>query len=121
MKLHPLTQEEKQIIIGKKKEAPFSGKYDQHFQPGTYLCKQCHTPLYQSTSKFNAHCGWPSFDREIPGTVTRTPDPDGRRTEVTCTACKAHLGHVFEGEGQTITNTRHCVNSLSLTFQPQTS
>ena len=97
-------------------EPPFSGEYDDHWQPGTYVCRQCGTPLYKSTDKFDARCGWPAFDQEIPGKVKRLPDPDGRRTEIQCASCGAHLGHVFEGEGLTDTDTRHCVNSYSLKF-----
>jgi peptide methionine sulfoxide reductase msrA/msrB len=117
----PLTPEEKRVIEDKSTETPFTGKYDAHFQPGTYSCRKCATPLYKSDDKFDAHCGWPAFDQEIPGRVTRTPDPRwyGMYDEITCTTCGAHLGHVFEGEGLTDTNTRHCVNSISLVFTPK--
>ena len=118
MKLNPLTPEEERIILGKGTEAPFTGKYDDFYEPGTYICKRCEAPLYKSEDKFDAHCGWPSFDQEIEGAVTRTPDKDGVRTEITCTNCGAHLGHVFEGEGLTDKNTRHCVNSVSMKFIP---
>lgn len=116
--MRPLTPQEKSIIVDKKTETPFSGQYWDHWQEGIYHCRRCHNPLYQSNSKFQAHCGWPSFDQEIPGSVTQKPDPDGRRTEVICQKCQAHLGHVFTGEGLTPLNTRHCVNSLSLHFIP---
>ena len=115
-KMHALTPAEEHIIINKGTERPFTGKYDDFFEPGLYRCKQCAAPLYKSEDKFQSHCGWPSFDAEIDGAVRRAPDPDGIRTEILCAACGGHLGHVFEGEGSTAKNTRHCVNSVSMTF-----
>lgn len=120
MKFNELTDFERSVIEGKGTERPFTGIYYQNKDAGTYLCKKCNTPLYRSADKFDAHCGWPSFDDEIKGAVKRTTDADGRRTEITCAKCGAHLGHVFIGEGLTPKNTRHCVNSVSLNFVPET-
>lgn len=118
-KLNTLTDLEKQVIIYKGTERPFTGLYYLYNKKGTYVCKQCDLPLYTSNDKFDAHCGWPSFDDEIKGAVKRVPDADGRRTEIVCARCDAHLGHVFIGEGFTPKNTRHCVNSISLKFIPE--
>lgn len=119
MQWNNLTTEESSVINGKGTEAPFSGEYDDFYVDGTFICRKCNTPLFSSKSKFDAGCGWPAFDENYPDAVKRLPDTDGRRTEIQCANCGGHLGHVFEKEGLTEKNTRHCVNSLSIRFIPK--
>ena len=113
-----LTSKERKVIVGKGTERPYTGKYNNHYKKGTYVCKACSNPLFKSNTKFDSKCGWPSFDKEIEGSVVKIPDYSlgMKRTEIVCSKCKGHLGHVFYGERFTKENTRHCVNSISLNF-----
>jgi peptide-methionine (R)-S-oxide reductase len=113
-----LTPAEERVIVHKGTEPPFSGEYDNFYKQGTYVCRRCNHPLFSSKSKFDAGCGWPSFDESSPNSIKRVPDPDGMRTEIQCAKCGAHLGHEFIGEHLTSKNTRECVNSLSIRFVP---
>ena len=116
MSFNILTSEEKKVIDEKGTEAPFTGEYDNFFVPGIFICRKCNSPLFSSKAKFDAGCGWPAFDADYPHALQRVADLDGQRVEIECAHCHAHLGHVFEGEHLTNTNTRHCVNSLSVRF-----
>ena len=113
-----LNDEEKYIIEYKGTERPFTGEYDNFYEDGSYSCRRCNAELYRSVDKFDAHCGWPAFDKEVDGAVKHLPDPDGHRIEVECANCGGHLGHVFMGEGFSPTNARHCINSISMKFVP---
>ena len=115
-----LSDEEYEILANKGTEAPFSGEYNDHYDAGFFVCRACSNKLYESNTKFNSGCGWPSFDDEIKGSIVRYKDLSGGRvrTEICCAKCDGHLGHVFTGENMTIKDTRHCVNSLSIQFKP---
>tara|TARA_B100001142_G_scaffold7001_2_gene7045 strand:- start:6486 stop:6872 length:387 start_codon:yes stop_codon:yes gene_type:complete len=115
-----LSDRERAILKDKGTEPPFSGEYNDFFAAGVFVCRACKNPLYESKTKFNSGCGWPSFDDEIKGSIVRYKDLSGGRvrTEICCAKCDGHLGHVFTGEKMTIKDTRHCVNSLSIQFKP---
>ncbi len=116
MSYNTLTDEEKRVILDKGTEPPFTGKFLNHKGEGVYTCRRCGAGLFLSDAKFDSGTGWPSFDEAIPGAVQEVPDADGRRVEIVCAGCGAHLGHVFRGERMTPENTRYCVNSISLDF-----
>ena len=120
MNYNKLTTQEERVIIHKATEAPFKGEYDNFYEDGTFICRRCNAPLFSSKSKFDAGCGWPSFDESYPNAIKRVPDPDGIRIEIECANCRGHLGHEFVGEGFTHKDTRDCVNSLSIRFIPKT-
>lgn len=115
-----LSEFEQYVLLNKGTERAFVGEYTDTEDPGTYICRQCNAQLYKSDHKFHSNCGWPAFDDEIEGAVTHRPETDGTgRTEIICTNCQGHLGHVFLNEGFTAKQTRHCVNSVSMTFIPE--
>lgn len=117
-RFNELNEEESRVIVHKGTEQPGTGELTDNDQAGTYICRQCNAELYHSQDKFKSGCGWPSFDDAIAGAVRRETDADGQRVEILCNHCGGHLGHVFEGEGFTDKNTRHCVNSVSMQFVP---
>lgn len=116
MSYNKLTKKEEDIILHKKTEYPYTGEYENFYEEGKYICKRCNAPLFTSKDKFNAGCGWPNFDKNMPNALNFVLDPDGQRMEIVCKNCGAHLGHSFIGEGFTSTNLRHCPNSLALKF-----
>lgn len=118
-KYNDLTPQQEQVLVYKATDRPYIGTYYEKKDNGLYICRRCNNPLYTSEDKFDSHCGWPSFDDEIKGSVTRILDADGRRTEIVCNNCQGHLGHVFLGEQMTDKNTRHCVNTSSILFVPK--
>ena len=117
--IEQLSKFEQYVLIDKGTERAYSGKYVHTKEDGIYRCKVCNAALYKSDDKFDSNCGWPSFDDAIPGAIKEIPDKDGVRTEIVCANCGAHMGHVFRGEGYTKKNTRHCVNSVSITLDKQ--
>ena len=116
MDFNPLTPEEEHVIVNKGTEPPFTGEYHDHSETGTYVCRRCDLPLYRSHDKFESFCGWPSFDDEIDGAVSRVLDADGKRTEIVCARCDGHRGHVFD-DGPKPTGLRYCMNATALNFQ----
>lgn len=115
-----LSPEEFRVLREAGTEAPWTGEYVDTKTPGVYHCRACGLELFRSDDKFDSHCGWPSFDDAIPGAVKEIPDNTlgMRRVEIRCARCDSHLGHVFEGEGFTPKDTRHCVNSISVRLEP---
>tara|TARA_B110000090_G_scaffold208862_1_gene263739 strand:+ start:4610 stop:5107 length:498 start_codon:yes stop_codon:yes gene_type:complete len=113
-----LTPEEYYILRQKGTDRAGNGGYTKHFEKGTYVCAACETQLFESNSKYESHCGWPSFDDSIPGTVEFTTDSTlgMSRTEITCKACEGHLGHVFNDGPRETTGQRYCVNTTSIKF-----
>jgi peptide-methionine (R)-S-oxide reductase len=111
--------EEKYDVLRKKgTERPHTGSYNLHYEEGIYCCGACFEPIFESNSKFDAHCGWPSFDNSIPGKVKYVLDKTHGmiRTEIVCANCGSHLGHLFN-DGPTATGQRYCVNSVSIDFK----
>ncbi|MFI2650338.1 peptide-methionine (R)-S-oxide reductase MsrB [Micromonospora fulviviridis] len=116
-----LSPEEFRVLREAGTERPWTGEYVDTKTSGVYHCRACGAELFRSEDKFDSHCGWPSFDDAIPGAVKEIPDNTlgMRRVEIRCARCDSHLGHVFEGEGFTPKDTRHCVNSISVRLEPK--
>jgi len=119
MAYNKLSKKEEEVIIHKGTEYPGTGEYDEFYKDGIFICRRCNTPLFNSKSKFDAHCGWPAFDDSFPNSLKRLPDFYSNRIEIECAHCNAHLGHEFEGEYLTKKNVRECVNSISIKFIPE--
>lgn len=115
-----LSDEEFRVLRKKGTELPFTGKYNNHFDKGIYRCRACDTPLYDSESKFESGCGWPSYDKALPGALEFIKDNSHGmiRTEIVCAKCGGHQGHVFN-DGPSITGERYCVNSVSIRFDSE--
>jgi peptide-methionine (R)-S-oxide reductase len=116
-----LSPDEFRVLRRAGTEAPWTGEYVSTKTQGTYHCRACGAQLFESDTKFDSHCGWPSFDDAIPGAVKEIEDRSHgmARVEIRCARCDSHLGHVFRGERMTAKNTRHCVNSLSIRLEPR--
>lgn len=113
-----LTPQEYYILRQKGTDRPGNGGYTKHFEKGTYVCAACNTQLFESNSKYESHCGWPSFDDAINGTIEFTKDSSAGmiRTEITCKTCDGHLGHIFDDGPRETTGKRYCVNTTSIKF-----
>lgn len=117
-----LTPDVLDILRNKHTERPFSGpELAEDHQKGTFVCVGCGQALFRGQSAFASGCGWPSFDDQLPGAVEEVADADGLRTEIVCSCCQGHLGHVFYSEGFTRKNKRHCVNSKAIAFVKSSS
>lgn len=113
-----LTEQEYYVLREKGTDRAGNGGYTKHFEKGTYVCAACNTQLFESNSKYESHCGWPSFDDAIEGTVTKTKDYSHGmvRTEITCKTCDGHLGHIFDDGPKDTTGKRYCINTTSIKF-----
>lgn len=116
-----LTKQQRDVLFNEATEAPFSGRFLDVKTDGTYICANCGAKLFNSANKYDAHCGWPSFDESLAGAINYTQDTTHGmvRSEVTCAACGGHLGHLFDDGPQQTTGKRYCINSLSLDFAPK--
>ena len=113
-----LNKEEYEILANKGTEAPFTGEYNDHYEPGFFVCRACSNKLYESNTKFNSGCGWPSFDQAVEGAISYVQDKSYGmiRTETKCANCNSHLGHVFDDGPRETTGKRYCINSVCLDF-----